>query len=33
MVEKLKYDLKSESVIDKVVNSVRANRLKADIEN
>lgn len=33
MVEKLRYDLKSESVIDKVVNSVRANRLKADIEN
>ncbi len=30
MVEKLCYDLNNESVIDKVVNSARANSLKAD---
>jgi|GEM_PF-744204 len=33
MVEKLSYDLNHESVIDKVIDSVRANRLNVDIKN
>ena len=33
MVEKLSYDLNHESVIDKVINSVRANGLNTDMKN